>query len=282
MNAPFGRPGATVEARAVSAELRFAVAGGRTGIVRQHVPYPFHVTRPFRLDRARPDVATLYLQSASGGMYRGDDLRLSLEVGEGAAAHVTTQASTIVHDSHDEASRLETRVDVAPGGVLVYTPDPMILMPGAAYEGRTRVALREGAVAIVAEGFFGHDPMGEGRPFASVFLDGEVRDPAGQLLVRDRGGLAGGELPSPSSPLGTCRAYGSMMLLAPHDLATPGLVAELGAAGVFAALSPLPNGAGQGLKLLAPDGGALARALDLAASRALAVVLGIDPAPRRK
>src|SRR6266576_2789609 len=69
------------------------LAGGRTVLRRQHVGYPFHVTRAFQLDRMRPDLATLYLQSASGGLYAADRLALDLVVGatlimaEGFAAH---------------------------------------------------------------------------------------------------------------------------------------------------------------------------------------------------
>ena len=43
-------------------------------------PIPFHVTRPFYLDAQRPDLATLYLQSSSGGVYGGDDLSLTLDI----------------------------------------------------------------------------------------------------------------------------------------------------------------------------------------------------------
>ena len=41
---------------------------------------PTRFTRhaPFYLDPARPDLATLYLQSASGGLYRGDRVALSI------------------------------------------------------------------------------------------------------------------------------------------------------------------------------------------------------------
>ena len=67
------------------------LAGGRTVLRRQHVGYPFHITRAFQLDRLRPDLATLYLQSASGGLYAADRLKLDLVVGAGAALNLTTQ-----------------------------------------------------------------------------------------------------------------------------------------------------------------------------------------------
>ena len=82
---------------AVEASLHFSYGGGRTVLARQRVPYPFHATRTFYLDQARPDLATLYLQSAAGGLYRGDRVALSITADPHSAAHVTTQAATIVH-----------------------------------------------------------------------------------------------------------------------------------------------------------------------------------------
>ncbi|MYZ49443.1 urease accessory protein UreD [Propylenella binzhouense] len=289
MNAPafdVRASGAAVAGRAAKAGLRFALAGGRTELVRQHVPYPFHVTRPFRLDRARPEIATLYLQSASGGLYRGDDLSLDLSLGAGAVAHVTTQASTLVHESRGAPSRQAVRIAAAPGSRLLYTPDPMILMPGAAYEGRTRIALADGAAAIVSEGVFAHDPAGAGRPFAHFMLETEMVDAAGRVVACDRGGLAGADFAAAASPLGPYRAYGALFLFAGGAADAPRLPAalpgELARLGLFAALSALPNGAGESLRILAPDGGRLAEGLAHAAMRAFEALFGVAPAPRRK
>jgi urease accessory protein len=80
--------------REAQALLVAEFAGGRTMLRRQHVGYPLHVTRPFYLDRPRPDLATLYLQSASGGLYAGDRLTLDLVAGDNTALNLTTQAST--------------------------------------------------------------------------------------------------------------------------------------------------------------------------------------------
>src|SRR5689334_23739760 len=54
-------------------------------------------------------MATLYLQSAAGGLYRGDDLAVAIEVGPVAAAEITTQAATVVHNAHGDPARLRQR-----------------------------------------------------------------------------------------------------------------------------------------------------------------------------
>src|SRR5260370_34923387 len=85
-----------LEARCEAEALLVAeLAGGKTVLRRQHVGYPLHVTRAFQLDRMRPDLTTLYLQSASCGLYAGDQLKLDLVVGAGAALNRTTQASAV-------------------------------------------------------------------------------------------------------------------------------------------------------------------------------------------
>ncbi len=115
------------------AALRFTRSpDGVSYIGRQRVGYPFHITRPFMLDTAPAGALTLYLQSVSGGIYDGEDLRLDLTADENAEAHVTTQAATIVHRTPQWGARQSTTIDAAPGALLEYLPDPLILFPGGA------------------------------------------------------------------------------------------------------------------------------------------------------
>ncbi len=72
-----GAAGSAGAGKTGSAELAFARAGdGRTYLASQYFEYPFHVTRPFYLDDDWPELATLYLQSASVGVFKGDRLSL--------------------------------------------------------------------------------------------------------------------------------------------------------------------------------------------------------------
>jgi urease accessory protein len=52
----------------------------------------------------RLDLATLYLQSTSGGHFAADRLALDVTIGSGAALHLPTPASTVVHDGRGEGS----------------------------------------------------------------------------------------------------------------------------------------------------------------------------------
>lgn len=263
----------------------FAVGGGRSALTRQAAPYPFHVTKPFALDRARPDLATLYLQSASGGIYRADRLDLAIAVRDGASAHVTSQAATVVHDTGAEPARLTTRVEVGAGAFAALTLDPLVMLPGAALSALTEIRLGKGALAIVADGVAWHDFSGERRPFGSILSETLVTDARGIRLVCDRSAIRGPELMGETALVGPQHgAYGSAMLLGEAGrLPEPAAVeAALDAIGCLAGASALPNGAGLGVRMVAPNGGRITAAIETLFAIGVEAMLGFAPARRRK
>ncbi|MEE7456078.1 urease accessory protein [Methylorubrum populi] len=271
--------------RRVQASLVFARGGGTTVLSRQVVPYPFHITRAFRMHPESPDLATLYLQSASGGLYAADHLTLAVEARSGARAHVTTQAGTVVHRGGPEPSRQETRLTVAADAFLALNPDPLILFPGAHLAVSTAITAEPGARAIVTESIACHDPAGAGRPFDRLDLGLTIRTPDGRALVRERSRIDGTAFAAPDSPMGPHRAYGTMVVLgAPDDARLAGLRVRQAAdaAGCLTGVSPLPNGAGLGLRLLAPDGGALSAGMDAVFRIVFEALSGCAPGRRRK
>jgi urease accessory protein len=261
--------------RQASARLRFAVAGGRTMLLHQQVPYPFHITRPFHLHPARPDLATLYLQSASGGLYAGDDMSLALHVGPRAAAHVTTQSATIVHDCRSAPARLTMTATAEPHALLALTPDPLVLFPGADVAVATDLILHDGARVILADAASLHDPAGENRPFRRFHGAITVRDPSGAVRLSDRGSIDGASLHN-AGVLGPWRAWGLLLILAPPALLPDPIALEAAArsAGCLAAASTTPNQLGLSLRLLGPDGGTLGRCLSALAAQAALTLAG--------
>lgn len=267
------------------AELTFARGGGRSALIAQVVPYPFHVTKPFRLDAARPDLATLYLQSASGGIYRGDRLDLALTVKAGALAHVTSQAATVVHDTGTAPARQTTTIEVGDGAFAALTLDPLVMFPGAEIDVATEVRLGEGGVAILADGVAWHDFKGQGRPFGRISAETRVIGPDGVTRALDRSTVLGSELVGPRSLLGPgAAAYGSAMLLGPKErLPDPAAVeAALDAVGARAGANRLPNDAGLGVRIVAANGGAITRGVEAIFDLAVESALGFRPARRRK
>jgi urease accessory protein len=260
------------------------LAGGRTMLRRQHVGYPFHVTRPFHLDRVRPDLATLYLQSASGGLYAADRLTLDLVVGAGAALHLTTQGSTIVHDGRADGSTMRQSVTVKDQAFCAMTSDPYVLFPGADLHLATTATVAANAILIMADGFAVHDPHRRGGTFARFSNRTRVMRPDGELLVSDRGSVGGDELAADCGALGGMAAAASALMIAPPDQLPEiaAIEAAVDSCGCIAGATSAPNGAGISMRLLAPDGGTLIRGIEVAFHVGARAALGVDLAPRRK
>jgi urease accessory protein len=260
------------------------LAGGRTILRRQHVGYPFHITRAFQLDRMRPDLATLYLQSTSGGLYAADRLALEVTVGAGAALHLTTPASTVVHDGREQGSQMRHAVTVRDRAFCAVISDPYILFPGADLHIATVATVAADAVLILAEGFAVHDPHRRGGTFARFAAETRIMRPDGQRLVIDRGSIVGSDLAGNGDALGGMSAACSVLMIAPPDRLAD--IAEIEAVadqrGCLAGVTAAPNGAGLAMRLLAPDGGTLVRGIEAAFHVASRAALGVELAPRRK
>ena len=270
--------------RAAEVVLVAELAGGRTILRRQHVGYPFHITRAFQLDRMRPDLATLYLQSTSGGLYAADRLVLDVTVGIGAALNLTTPASSVVHDGGEEGSSMRHAVTVQDRAFCAIISNPYILFPGANLHIATVATVAADAILIMAEGFAVHDPHRRGGTFARFAAETRIMRPDGQRVVADRGSISGNDLSGNFDALDGMNAACSVLVIAPPDRLAD--IAEIEAAadqcGCLTGVTAAPNQAGLAMRLLAPDGGTLVRGIEAAFHVAARAALGVELAPRRK
>ncbi len=283
MNAPTAIPRARADLES-HAELTFArVPGGRSFLARQYVPYPFHITRPFYLDATPSDLATVYLQSASGGAYRGDRLSLTVALEEEARAQVTTQASTLVNAGRGGTTRLGQVLRVGPQAHLEYLPDPLILMAEADCENRTEIHLEEGATLILCEAFLTHDFRGEGRLPERFRSELRISEAGGRLLLVDR--ILLGRSGYDFRQLGERPCCASFLVCTPgpHGSLLAALREELAACtGIRAGCSSLADDRGLFVRLTASGGAAMTRALAGLWRRTRLDLFGVEPAARRK
>lgn len=265
--------------RPVRARLGFGASAGRSFLGRQLTPHPFHITRPFHDPSDPGGMATLYLQSSSGGIYSGDDLGLDVSLVDGARVHLTTQASTIVHDARGDAgARQEVRLHVGPGGWLEYCPDPAILMAGAALESRVSAQLEDGTVLLLSDAQLCHDPDGAGRPFARLDSEIAIEGPHGRRLL-DRFEIEGRDWAARTGGY----ACAGMTLVSGGMAAGPPMAAALETIeGVYAGLSSFPDRDIVLVRFLAADGVALTRALQLSWAAARKALTGRTAIARRK
>ncbi len=272
----------------LQANIEFARdAGGATIIRRQQVGYPFHLGRTLHMPGDPAGMPTVYLQSCSGGIFQRDDLRLRVVAGEGACAHVTSAASTVVHGMETGGARQILEIDADSGALLEYMPDPLILFPRARLHNGVQVRLDAQASVILGDALILHDPKGGGGAFEHLESDIVVHDRAGKLLVRDRFRCSGGDL-ARGLP-GINGAYAVQASLFAFTMARPAriLVAAMREAlapieSVYAAASALPNGAGAWVRILARDAIGVRAAQHAVWAAVRRELTGQLPAPRRK
>jgi len=260
---------------------------GRTYLRRQYASYPYHVCRPLSFAGDPAGMATIYLQSCAGGIFRDDRLREHIVAEEGAAAHVTTQASTIVHSMDRGSAGQEVLIEAAAESFVEFLPDPFILFPQSRFASDLHIRAHETATVVVADSFICHDPAGAGAMFDRFQGGLRVEDLQGRLLMLDRF-RAAGAIVSDRRPgiTGAFAAQGGLFAIQRQG-ASSALVdalrnATADVADVYAGASELPNGCGAWLRVMAADGAALRAAMTAAWQAVRRTSTGQTPAPRRK
>jgi urease accessory protein len=261
----------------------------RAYIAHQYVEYPFHITRPFYLNPTAPHLATVYLQSASGGIVQGDRLSLNLQVGPAAAVQFTTQSGTKVHQMQGRSATQTTQLVVQAGGYLEYLMDPLILFPASQLQSSTIAQVADTATLILSEAFTSHNPTGDPDPAFDRF-ESELRieRSPGKLLVLDRL-----HLDSQQRGMGIVgvaahyKAQASVMVISDRPQLAERLRDRLTRLqsdhpDLYLGLSTLPQECGVWIRVLAVDSGPLKRALQHCWAACRWAVTGYSWVPLRK
>jgi urease accessory protein len=274
--------------RVIQADIEFARdPGGTTHVRRQQVGYPFHLGRALHMPGDPAGMPTVYLQSCSGGIFQRDDLRLRVVAGEGARAHVTSAASTVVHGMETGGARQVLELDAAADALLEYLPDPLILFPRARLHNSIQVRLDAQASVIVGEALILHDPRGAGAAFD--YLESEIvaRDRGGKLLVCDRIRCTGVEFGRGLPGINGAYAVQASLFALTRTCSAKALVDAMREAlaqieNIYAAASALPNAAGAWVRILGHDAIGVRAAQHAAWAAVRAALTGQSPAARRK
>ena len=91
--------------------------------------------------------AWVYTSNYGGGLVDGDRVVIDVEVEPGAAAFVSTQASTKVYRS-PRGTSAELRASVGPDGRLIDAPDPVAGCAGAGYRKVQRFRLAKSGALV--------------------------------------------------------------------------------------------------------------------------------------
>jgi urease accessory protein len=134
----------------------------------------------------------VYASSYGGGLVGGDTLRLTISIGAGASAFVSSQASTKIYRSRDRTSA-ELTATVSAGGHLVLWPDPVVCYAGSTFRQSQCVDLTDdGSLILVDTMTSGRRASGERWEFAEYANRIRVRQD-GRVVLFDSTRLSGVE-----------------------------------------------------------------------------------------
>jgi urease accessory protein len=250
--------------------------------------FPLRTTKPFYLDAAAPDMAFVYVQNPTGGVFAGDRLLIAVAAGEGARVHLTTQSATKLYRMDAGEARQELRFELAGGTYVEHIPDPLIPQAGAAYRQRTSANVAHGAVFVTAETIApGRRAHGERFAYKLLELTTDVRRDGSEVCHETLCFEPGRARPDRAGVLGRDEYLVSLLVIAPeHD--TGAIATQVDAAlasmtgGIRGAAGQLPHGAGVLMRMLAPNAASADRALRRGWAAAREATIGLALPERRK
>lgn len=273
------KPGATMK---LSTTMKPSVTGGnqvrlvfvspgpgkRTYLDEQFVTYPFHVCRAYYKPNDPPSMATLCLQSTSGGIFESDRTSVSIVLAKNSQARVTTAAATVVHRMEKDIAQQKVFIEAGPGAFCEYAPGPLIMFPMANLRSSLELKVDPTATVIFCDSFIAHNPNHNGETFTSLRTDVCVRNLQGEVLVRDRAYVTGETYENKTIGItGKYKAQATLMVIA-QQVSADALVTKLRAGLVeieeYVGVSTLPSNAGVWIRMLGEDGASLKQGLDLA------------------
>ncbi|MEA5463785.1 urease accessory protein UreD [Leptothoe sp. PORK10 BA2] len=136
--------------------LRVSCGGGDRGasfIAHQYATYPFRLSGNLRLDPTDPHRVYAYIMNAGPGILAGDDLRLALQVGEGASIYLTDQSATKVHSRPQGGPKANQTWTMAVGAnaYVEYVPEPVILFAAADFTQGMNITLHPQGRLVLGE-----------------------------------------------------------------------------------------------------------------------------------
>lgn len=276
---------ALVPLRPAQLDLSFVRRGDRTVLDRRLFAWPFVLTRTFLLDSVPAHMLTVIIQTSSSALHGEDRLTQRIHLGQGAAAHLTTQGASPVHRAHPGVTTREAvDIIVGPDAFLEYLPEPRILFPGAALDQTIDIDCAPSATLVVSDAFTVHDPGGSGRGFRQLASTVTLRFDGGEPAMLDRFDIAHLR----RGRFAHYTAFGSIFMVArlPVEILER-LALELSAAltaipDLYGAASLLPGNIGIGVRLAADDLRAVRAGRELAWIAFRRQLCGEAPASRRK
>ena len=141
-----GTPGKTGLLR-----LGFEREDGRTVLAHLERRLPYMVQRAIYCDGRMPHLPWVFIITSTGCVVQGDRLAMEITLGDGAQAHITTQAASKIHTMDANYAAQVQSITVGDGAYLEFLPDPVIPHRRARFVSDTRITIAPTATMLWSE-----------------------------------------------------------------------------------------------------------------------------------
>jgi urease accessory protein len=271
-------------------DLRFVAApDGRTRLARRDWRFPLRTTAPMYLDPSSRDMAYIYVQNPTGGVFPGDRLETRLVLDAGARVHLTTQSATKIYGTNEAEALQSIDIRLASGSYLELVPDLVIPQARSRFRQRVDVSVAPDAGFFMSEMVApGRAARGERFEYSALDLRTCVLDHDGNELVADalffeparrspdRRGLIG-RFPFVGTALAVAPSCDGSELARAIDDACTRIGDDVVAGGC-----PVHGDVGAAVRVLAASHRSLREVLDVVWGIVRERLAGAPPPPRRK
>jgi urease accessory protein len=132
-------------------DMAFACRGDRSVLAHLYRQAPLLAQQALYWDEHLPGLPCVYIIMTSGCVLQGDRLDVSIAVGPGATAHVTTQSATKIHRMDENFAAATQRLALADNAYLELLPGPVIPHRHSRFITRTRATVADSATLLSAE-----------------------------------------------------------------------------------------------------------------------------------
>ena len=131
--------------------MSFARRGDRSVLTDLRRKAPLLAQQALYWDEHLPGLPCVYVITSSGCVLQGDRLDMSVRLGAGAMAHVTTQSATKIHQMDANFAAASQRLELADSAYLELLPGPVIPHRHSRFVTRTLAIVAETATLLSAE-----------------------------------------------------------------------------------------------------------------------------------
>jgi urease accessory protein len=131
--------------------MSFERRGDRSMLADLYRKAPLHVQQALYWDEYLPGMPCVYIITTSGCLLQGDRLDITIALGAGAMAHVTTQSATKIHQMDANFAAQSQQLSLASGAYLELLPGPTIPHRHSRYVSHTQAVVADSATLLSAE-----------------------------------------------------------------------------------------------------------------------------------